>query len=286
MRQLTKKYLSYYYIILLIVFSTILTYCSEDKSNPSSVDDSLNIEGYKLVWNDEFDGSSIDLNKWEHEFNGNGGGNNEEQYYTPLKENSYLSDGKLFITAKKEQFTGPDGTREFTSARLRTLNKGDWLYGRVEVSAKIPKGRGTWPAIWMLPTDWEYGGWPASGEIDIMEHVGYDENGIHGSVHTQAYNHSIGTQKSSYLKIPTATSKFHTYAIEWFEDRIEFYIDDLFYFTFNNENSGWEKWPFDKRFHLILNVAVGGSWGGAQGIDLEAFPATMEIDYVRVYEKE
>ena len=187
MRQLTKKYLSYYYIILLIVFSTILTYCSEDKSNPSSVDDSLNIEGYKLVWNDEFDGSSIDLNKWEHEFNGNGGGNNEEQYYTPLKENSYLSDGKLFITAKKEQFTGPDGTREFTSARLRTLNKGDWLYGRVEVSAKIPKGRGTWPAIWMLPTDWEYGVWPASGEIDIMEHVGYDENGIHGSVHTESH---------------------------------------------------------------------------------------------------
>ncbi len=137
----------------------------------------------------------------------------------------------------------------------------------------------------MLPTDWEYGGWPQSGEIDIMEHVGYDPNVVHGSIHTLAYNHTIGTQKTAKLTIPTATTAFHKYAIEWFEDRIDFYIDNTKYFTFNNENKGWQYWPFDKRFHLILNLAVGGNWGGAQGIDPAAFPAQMEIDYVRVYKK-
>jgi len=283
-----KTYSSYFYIIILIVSSICLSTCSDDKANPldeNGIDDSLKIDGYDLVWNDEFDGSSIDISKWGHEINGNGGGNNELQYYTNRSDNSYVKDGKLFIIAKKEQYTDTDGTKEYTSARMRTLNKGDWLYGRVEVSAKLPSGRGTWPAIWMLPSDWEYGGWPASGEIDIMEHVGYDPNVVHGSVHTSAYNHTIGTQKSSKLLIPTAQSDFHVYVVEWFADRINFYIDDQLYFVFNNEIAGWEKWPFDKRFHLILNIAVGGNWGGIQGIDNNIFPATMEIDYVRVYEK-
>ena len=137
----------------------------------------------------------------------------------------------------------------------------------------------------MLPTDWEYGGWPASGEIDIMEHVGYDPNVIHGSIHTKAYNHTIGTQKTSTLNVATATTDFHTYAVEWFEDHMDFYIDKTKYFVFLNENKGWETWPFDKRFHIILNFAIGGSWGGAQGIDPAAFPAQMEVDYVRVYKK-
>ena len=137
----------------------------------------------------------------------------------------------------------------------------------------------------MLSTDWEYGGWPESGEIDIMEHVGYDPNVVHGSIHTKAYNHTIGTQKTAKLPISTATTEFHKYAIEWFEDHIDFYIDSIKYLTFNNENKGWAYWPFDKRFHLILNLAVGGTWGGAQGIDPSAFPASMEIDYVRVYKK-
>jgi beta-glucanase (GH16 family) len=281
-----KSLANFIYILFLVISFFTLTYCSDDESNPvNENDDSINLEGYTLVWNDEFNGSSIDNKKWEHEVNGHGGGNNELQYYTPKDDNSYVKDGKLFIVAIKEQFTGPDGTRDYTSARMRTLNRGDWLYGRIEVSAKLPSGRGTWPAIWMLPSDWEYGGWPNSGEIDIMEHVGYDPNRVHGSVHTAAYNHTIGTQKSAVLPVPKAMTEFHTYAVEWFEDRIEFYIDDIFYFTFNNENSGWEKWPFDKRFNLILNIAVVGNWGGVQGIDPNAFPATMEIDYVRVYER-
>lgn len=270
--------------ILLIQFALIsisFASCSKDDSTTAPKDSIPEIPGYTLVWNDEFDGQYINPNKWSWEVNGDGGGNNELQYYTALPTNSFIENGKLIIRAIHENYQN----REYTSARLRTKDKGDWLYGRIEVSAKVPTGVGTWPAIWMLPTDWAYGGWPASGEIDIMEHVGYDPNVIHGSIHTKAYNHTIGTQKSKQLTIPTATTQFHLYAIEWFADHIDFYIDNYKYFTFNNENKGWEYWPFDKRFHLILNLAVGGNWGGAQGVDANAFPAQMEVDYVRVYKK-
>lgn len=234
----------------------------------------------KLVWSDEFDKGIIDLSKWEHEVNGDGGGNNELQYYTDSQKNSFVQNGKLIIKAINEKFENKD----YTSARLRSKFKGDWLYGKIEVSAKVPTGLGTWPAIWMLPTDWVYGGWPKSGEIDIMEHVGYDPNIIHGSIHTNAYNHIMGTQKSAKLSIPTATSDFHIYAIDWFEDHIDFYIDNNKYFTFLNENKSWSTWPFDKKFHLILNLAVGGNWGGVKGVNPADFPAQMEIDYVRVYQ--
>jgi beta-glucanase (GH16 family) len=268
-------------LFFLIITPITIIGCSKD-DNPASTTDSIpEIPGYTLVWDDEFDGQYINPNKWSWEVNGDGGGNNELQYYTALPTNSYIENGKLVIKAIYENYLG----KEYTSARLRTKDKGDWLYGRIEVSAKVPTGVGTWPAIWMLPTDWAYGGWPASGEIDIMEHVGYDPNVIHGSIHTEAYNHTIGTQKSKQLTIPTATSQFHVYAIEWFADHIDFFIDNYKYFTFINENKGWQYWPFDKRFHLILNLAVGGNWGGAQGVDINAFPAKMEVDYVRIYKK-
>jgi beta-glucanase (GH16 family) len=266
---------------IIVVFPISFLSCSKDDPTTSPADSIPEIPGYTLVWNDEFDKQFIDPSKWSWEVNGDGGGNNELQYYTALPTNSFIENGKLVIKAIHENYQN----REYTSARLRTLNKGDWLYGRVEVSAKVPTGVGTWPAIWMLPTDWAYGGWPSSGEMDIMEHVGYDPNVIHGSIHTQAYNHTIGTQKSAALNIPTATSNFHKYAIEWFEDHIDFFVDNIKYFTFTNENNGWQYWPFDKRFHLILNLAVGGNWGGVQGVDVNAFPAQMEIDYVRVYKK-
>ncbi|MBK8947039.1 MAG: glycoside hydrolase family 16 protein [Ignavibacteriae bacterium] len=270
-----------FYTLLLFTFLN----CNESGNEPKDEENIPQIEGYKLVWNDEFKNPQIDLSKWEYEVNASGGGNNELQYYTARKENSFTENEKLKIVAIAEKYTGPEGTRDFSSARLRSKYKGDWKYGRIEVSAKIPSGKGTWPAIWMLSTDWEYGGWPESGEIDIMEHVGYDPNMVHGSVHTKAYNHVIGTQKTNKLKIPTAISDFHKYSVDWSEEKIDFFIDDQKYFTFTNEYKGWEKWPFDKRFHLILNVAVGGNWGGAQGIDPDAFPATMEIEYVRVYQK-
>lgn len=268
-------------IVNIIFISVGSLSCSKDDSASNTNNSIPEIPGYTMVWNDEFDKTNIDLDKWEHEVNGDGGGNNELQFYTAFPANSYIENGRLVIKAINENYQN----RNFTSARLRTKYKGDWLYGRIEVSAKVPTGRGTWPAIWMLPTDWEYGGWPASGEIDIMEHVGYDPNVIHGSVHTKAYNHAIGTQKTNKLSIPSATTSYHTYAIEWFEDHIDFYIDKVKYFVFQNENKGWEEWPFNKRFHLILNLAVGGNWGGVQGIDSDAFPAQMEVDFVRVYKK-
>ncbi|MGM0621940.1 MAG: family 16 glycosylhydrolase, partial [Bacteroidota bacterium] len=160
-----------------------------------------------------------------------------------------------------------------------------WLYGRIEVKAKLPEGRGTWPAIWMLPTDWEYGGWPASGEIDIMEHVGYDFGTVHGTIHTEAYNHSIGTQLGKTVDVENVASQFHVYAIDWTEDEIVWYVDGEEYYRVENPDKTYKEWPFDKRFHLILNIAIGGDWGGAQGIDPELSEATMEIDYVRVYKK-
>ncbi|HMU42512.1 MAG TPA: glycoside hydrolase family 16 protein [Ignavibacteriaceae bacterium] len=275
------NFLSKTLLIYLAIISISFAGCNKEDSTTTPTSDIPEIPGYTLVWNDEFTAANIDLTKWEHEVNGDGGGNNELQYYTNLPTNSFIENGHLVIKAIYEDYQ----SRDFTSARMRTKYKGDWLYGRIEVSAKIPAGRGTWPAIWMLPTDWEYGDWPSSGEIDIMEHVGYDPNVIHGSIHTLAYNHTIGTQKTAQLTVPTALTSFHKYAIEWFEDHIDFFIDDTKYFTFTNENKGWQYWPFDKRFHLILNLAVGGNWGGAEGIDVAAFPANMEVDYVRIYKK-
>jgi len=166
-----------------------------------------------------------------------------------------------------------------------TRGKADWQYGRIDVRAKLPSGVGTWPAIWMLPTDNVYGGWPNSGEIDIMEHVGFDPNVVHGTVHTEVFNGAIGTQRGGQTTIPNALNEFHTYSIDWDEERILFMVDDQIYFRYNNSGEGSAEWPFDQRFHLIMNIAVGGTWGGQRGVDDSAFPTVMEVDYVRVYQK-
>lgn len=238
-----------------------------------------------LVWSDEFDYTGLpDAAKWSYDTDGNatGWGNNESQYYTSGRlENAEVKDGFLNITARKEEYAG----FSYTSARLRTSGKGDWLYGRVEVRAKLPDGRGMWPAIWMLPTDWAYGGWPASGEIDIMENVGYDPYKIVASAHTESYNHTIGTQKSATRTVQSCYTDFHIYELQWDSNEYRIYVDKMLLFTFKNEGTGYKVWPFDKRFHLLLNVAVGGNWGGQQGIDDSIFPRTMVIDYVRVYQK-
>jgi beta-glucanase (GH16 family) len=232
------------------------------------------------VWSDEFDYEGLpDPAKWGYDIGGGGWGNNELQYYTNAEANANVSDGILTITAIRESYENKD----YTSARLVTRNKGDLLYGRVEVKAKIPAGRGTWPAIWMLPTDWEYGEWPKSGEIDIMEHVGYNPDVIHMSTHCEAYYWVLNNQKTATKKVPGAMTGFHLYRIDWTPYAIRGYIDDLLVFTSYNEGKGPAVWPFDKRFHLILNIAVGGNWGGQQGVDDSGFPATMEIDYVRFF---
>jgi beta-glucanase (GH16 family) len=233
------------------------------------------------VWQDEFDYTGRpDPAKWGYDLGNNDGwGNKELEQYTDRVANASVGDGVLTITARKEPLAGQD----YTSARLVSKGKGDFLYGRVEVRATLPSGRGTWPAIWMLPTDWAYGGWPHSGEIDIMEQVGFDPDVIHFSAHTGAYNHIIGTQKTAIKAIGTATTAFHRYRVDWTPDMIRGYIDDVPMFAFANEHHGSEVWPFDKRFYLILNVAVGGFWGGQEGVDDSIFPARMQVDYVRVY---
>ena len=235
------------------------------------------------TWADEFDYEGLpDSEKWGYdEGSQNGGwGNNELQYYTVDRlENARVGDGVLTITAIREDYEGMD----YTSARLVSRGKGDFLYGRFVVRAKVPQGVGTWPAAWMLPTHWEYGGWPAAGEIDILEHVGYDQDVVHISVHTESYNHAIGTQKTAVKKIENATTEFHEYRVDWTPDYIRGYVDDVQIFNFQNERSGYQAWPFDKQFHWLLNLAVGGNWGGQQGVDEDAFPASMEVDYVRVY---
>ena len=243
---------------------------------------------WRLVWSDEFNYSGLpDPSKWDYEVGGGGWGNDEQQYYTSQrKENARVENGKLIIEARQERWIG----RDYTSARLVSKGKGDWTYGRFEAKAKLPFGAGTWPAIWMMPSLNSYGrSWPTNGEIDLMEHVGFDSNVVHATVHTGMYNHSIGTQKTEKISVPTATSAYNVYAIEWTPEEIRWYVNDNLYFTFKNErlsnaNADFRQWPFDKPFYLILNIAVGGNWGGQRGIDKSIWPQRLEVDYVRVYQ--
>ena len=237
----------------------------------------------ELVWADEFDQDGLpDSTRWSYNVGGGGWGNSELQYYTDKRmENARVEDGKLIIEAIKESYQGS----AYTSARLVSKLKGDWLNCTVEARAKLPGGKGTWAAIWMLSTDQSYGSWPASGEIDIMEYVGYDVGKIYGTIHTKAYNHTLGTQKGGNTTLTDETDTFHVYKMTWTQEKIEFYVDNTKYYTFNNPHIDYTTWPFDKRFHLIMNLAVGGSWGGSQGVDPTAFPARMEVDYVRVYQE-
>ena len=273
--------------IVLIILQLLFFSCAKKNSNetgPGYVDNTPKDKGWTFeptpVWADEFSADGApDPGKWGYDVGGSGWGNNELQYYTNSTNNASVANGILSITARKEFRDG----KNYTSARLVTKNKGDFLNGRVEVSAKLPSGRGTWPAIWMLPTDWAYGNWPNSGEIDIMEHVGYDPTRVHFSIHTEAYNHTKGTQKSTNRIIPTAMSEFHKYRVDWTPYAVRGYFDDEFIFEFVNEGRGSSTWPFDKKFHLLLNLAIGGNWGGVNGVDETIFPVIFEIDYVRVY---
>jgi beta-glucanase (GH16 family) len=241
----------------------------------------------KLVWSDEFDkAGKPDDTKWGYDLgdgcpDGCGWGNNELEYYTNDPKNVRVEDGMLIIEAVKEK----KGTKDYTSTRIVSKTKGDWLYGRIEVRAKLPKGRGTWPAIWMLSTEWKYGGWPESGEIDIMEHVGYDPGIIHGTIHSGKYNHIKGTQLEGKITVADAMDNFHVYAIDWTKDKIDFYVDDKMYHSVpRNPSDDFNGWPFDQKFHLIMNVAVGGNWGGSKGVDESIWPRRMVVDYVRVYQ--
>jgi len=255
---------------------------------------------WKLVWSDEFDKPGLpDPARWSYEEGFLR--NNEAQYYTRARpENAHVENGMLVIEARKERFANaryqagaPESGRgrrgrefaEYTSASLTTRGKASWTYGRIEVRAKLPPGRGTWPAIWMLGTNTAQVGWPACGEIDIMEFVGFDPGIIHANIHTGKYNHVKKTGKGSQVTIPDASTAFHVYALEWDAHHLDFFVDDKKYFTYTNEGSGMDAWPYDKDQYLILNLAIGGAWGGAKGIDETCFPQRYYIDYVRVYQR-
>ncbi len=254
---------------------------------------------WRLVWGDEFEGDALDPEKWNINVWPPRKVNDEDQAYTPRDKNLRVADGHLIIEAHKEDYEDA----QYTSGRVHSDGKGDFLYGRFEVRARLPRGMGTWPAIWMLPSDpykystscengedWQGSdtcdAWPNSGEIDIMEHVGYQMGHVHGTVHTEAYYWVKWEQRKGRVLVESLNEDFHVYALEWTPERIDVFLDDSLYFTYINEKNGWRTWPFDERFHLIMNVAVGGQWGrSGGGIDDSIFPQRMQVDYVRVYQK-
>ena len=229
---------------------------------------------------DEFNSiGKPDSTKWTYDIGGGGWGNNELEYYTNLAGNASVSNGVLSINAKKEAYNG----QGYTSARLVSKGLGSMLYGRVEVSAKLPSGRGLWPAVWMLSDNDAYGSWPKSGEIDVMENVGYDPGPVYFTIHTQLYNGAIGTQKGASKNIADASTAYHKYRMDWTPYAVRGYYDDALVFTYINNGNGPAAWPFDQKFHLLLNVAVGGNWGGIKGVDDSSFPTGMQVDYVHFY---
>ena len=238
---------------------------------------------------DEFDGKKVDTAKWRYDtsFNAKGWFNNELQYYAAdRRENVRVEGGRLVIEVRKERLADkPDfGGQDYASGKLVTQGIAEWTGGFFEIRAKLPCGRGVWPAIWMLGSA-AGTPWPAIGEIDIMEHVGWDEGRVHGTIHTKAYNHAIGTQRGANRLLPDVCSAFHTYQLDWNQDRLLIGIDGRAHMRFDNDGKNDPvTWPFAKAQYLILNVAVGG-WGGQKGIDPAAFPGKMEVDYVRVWQK-
>lgn len=275
--------------MLCICFSCIFSNCSRknESAPPPPVLPPVDtthpvVLPYQLVWSDEFNGSGLpDPAKWGYDVGGNGWGNNEQEYYTNAKvENARQENGNLVIEARKEAVGG----NNYTSARLLTKNKAQWTYGRFEIRAKLPRGRGTWPAIWTL-SDHNPLNWPADGELDIMEAVGFNPNVIYGTAHNKKYNGANGLQKGGNTTIPTAQDSFHVYKMEWSTTKIEWFVDDVSYFSYTDPGSGNDAWPYNSNFFIILNIAIGGNWGGQQGIDDTIFPQQMLIDYVRVYQR-
>ncbi|OWY19247.1 hypothetical protein C7N43_38215 [Sphingobacteriales bacterium UPWRP_1] len=238
----------------------------------------LHAQCWNLVWQDEFSGTALDTSKWSYVTGGGGWGNNELQYYTNLPQNTAVWGGSLHITALAQTYGGA----AYTSARLRTKFKGDWRYGKIEARLKLPQGQGLWPAFWLLPTENVYGNWPFSGEIDVMELLGHEPSVAYGTVHA-GYNGAVVSSSASYtLASGNFSDDFHLFAVIWNSTSIEFYIDGNLYAT-KTAADLWGQWPFTQLFHLVINLAVGGNWPGPPDATTQ-FPATMEADYIRVYQ--
>ncbi|MGA7907094.1 MAG: glycoside hydrolase family 16 protein [Candidatus Sulfotelmatobacter sp.] len=272
---------------LVIVFSFFL--CAHQAAGQNASPAGAK-KGWILTWSDEFNGpnnSAVDPTKWVLESGGWGWGNQELEYYTARRENAYVAHGKLVIKAVREKYTGPDGvSRDYTSARLKTLGKFSQTYGRFEARIKIPRGQGMWPAFWMLGEDIGTIGWPACGEIDIMENIGKEPGIVHGSIHGPGYTGSVGLEAP--YRLPGRrkfADHFHLYAVEWEPDAIRLYVDKHLYVTRTRADlrPGW-KWVFDHPFFLLLNLAVGGDWPGSPDATTVS-PQVMLVDYVRVYRR-
>src|SRR5574344_957371 len=242
-----------------------------------AVDSSITVpEGYELVWNDEFKGTTLSSD-WTHEVQSAGWVNNELQNYINGDGVTEVSDGSLKINCKQK-----DG--KVYSGRIYAKRSTGWKYGYFEARIKLPSGKGTWPAFWMMPVN--FTSWPADGEMDIMEEVGAVPNEVSSTIHCTAYNHTINTQKSAKMTISKAEGEYHVYALEWTATYIQTYVDGKKQLYFPNDGKNDKStWPFYTNFYVILNLAWGGSWGGMNGVDATSLPVTMDVDYVRVFQK-
>lgn len=281
--------------IFIPIFISVALFSCKEKQKAQK--DSAKNDGYQLVWEDNFEYSGQpDPDKWRFETGFIR--NREEQFYTDSSANARVENGNLILEARKEKLSNPDfvskdegswkknrDSAKYSSASINTEGLAEWKYGKFEVKAKLPEGRGLWPAIWMLGKNHKSVGWPKCGEIDIMEHVGFNNDTIFGTIHTEAYNHMKGTQKGKKVLIEKPYSEFHTYAIEWTPEKIDFLLDGKMYHHVENEHKTVDEWPFDQKFYLKLNIAVGGGLGGKKGIDDSVFPQKMIVDYVKVYQK-
>jgi len=259
-------------------------------ANNYAISEPMPSHAAKLIWSDEFNGKSLDMSKWSFDTSRNklGWYNKELQYYAANRpENLRLENGKLIIELRKDP-TAIDrfadwGNQQYSSAKIVTKGKAAFDTGFAEVSAKLPCTRGTWPAIWMLPEG--DSPWPDGGEIDILEQVGSQPNVAHATLHTRLFNHVVHTGRGAETPVPTACSAFHRYQLAWTNEAITIGVDGRAYMRVRNDQSGGSgAWPFDTPFYLILNLAMGGDWAAAKGIDDAALPQRMEIDYVRVWQ--
>lgn len=273
---------------ILIYTSILFLLITSCKNNAEQTAETTQTESeYELVWADEFDKDGLpDTTKWTYAIGDGcpelcGWGNSEKQYYTDKSENARVENGVLIIEARKETIDSSD----YTSAKLETKGKQDWLYGKFETRAKLQGGTGTWSALWMLPSENKYGTWPKSGEIDIMEHVGHEPEWVFGTIHTEAFNHWKNTHIGDSTEVKDSEEEFHIYGLEWTADSLKWSVDNEVYFALGNPNETSDEWPYDQRFYFIMNIAIGGFWGEMYGIDDDAFPQRMEVDYVRVYQK-
>ncbi|MBN1411646.1 MAG: glycoside hydrolase family 16 protein [Spirochaetales bacterium] len=242
-------------------------------------------EDWQLVWNDEFEGEGLaDPAKWTYEVWKPGKFNNELNSSTKRVENCRQEKGNLVVEARMDNFEGS----KYSAARIKSKYKGDFLYGKFEFRAKLPRGRGTWAALWALPTnEKKHGvGWPSCGEVDVMECVGYLPDQIQTTIHTAKYNHKQGNDIHEIEVVPDMYDEFHSYIWYWYPDRMEIAVDDKVIMVYEDEGSGWLAWPFDTKCYLIINLVIGGDWGGVEGVDDTIFPTAMYVDYVRIFQLE